>query len=72
MVFYFVQRGETLVAIARRYKTTVHAIVAANRLEDPNAICPGQALIIPRPGEVTCFWLRLMSPGSSWQRGAAP
>lgn len=52
MVFYFVQRGETLYAIARRYQTTVHAIVAANRLEDPNAICPGQALIIPRPGEV--------------------
>lgn len=52
MVFYFVQRGETLFAIAKRYQTTVHAIVAANRLEDPNAICPGQALIIPRPGEV--------------------
>jgi outer membrane protein assembly factor BamB len=52
MVFYFVQRGETLYAIAKRYQTTVHAIVAANRLEDPNAICAGQALIIPRPGEV--------------------
>lgn len=52
MVFYFVQRGETLYAIAKRYQTTVHAIVAANRLEDPNMICPGQALIIPRPGEV--------------------
>ncbi len=52
MVFYFVQRGETLYAIAKRYQTTVHAIVAANRLEDPNSICPGQALIIPRPGEV--------------------
>ena len=49
MVFYFVQRGETLFAIAKRYQTTVHAIVAANRLEDPNAICPGQALIILRP-----------------------
>lgn len=52
MVFYFVQRGETLYHIAKRYQTTVHAIVAANRLQDPNAICPGQALIIPRPGEV--------------------
>jgi len=52
MVFYFVQRGETLFAIAKRYQTTVHAIVAANRLDDPNGICPGQALIIPRPGEV--------------------
>jgi outer membrane protein assembly factor BamB len=52
MIFYFVQRGETLYAIAKRYQTTVHAIVAANRLEDPNAVAPGQALIIPRPGEV--------------------
>lgn len=52
MIFYFVQRGETLYTIAKRYQTTVHAIVVANRLEDPNAICPGQALIIPRPGEV--------------------
>jgi len=52
VVFYFVQRGETLYHIAKRYQTTVHAIVAANRLEDPNAICPGQALVIPKPGEV--------------------
>lgn len=52
MVYYFVQRGETLFTIAMRYQTTVHAIVTANRLEDPNGISPGQALIIPRPGEV--------------------
>lgn len=51
MVFYFVQPGETLFAIARRYRTTVHALVTANRLKDPNAISPGQALLIPRPGE---------------------
>ena len=51
MVFYFVQQGETLFAIARRYRTTVHALVTANRLKDPNAIAPGQALLIPRPGE---------------------
>ncbi|MFO7273440.1 MAG: PQQ-binding-like beta-propeller repeat protein [Bacillota bacterium] len=51
MVFYFVQPGETLFAIARRYRTTVHALVAANRLKDPNAISPGQALLIPGPGE---------------------
>lgn len=51
MVFYFVQPGETLFAIARRYRTTVHALVTANRLKDPNAISPGQALLIPRPGQ---------------------
>lgn len=52
MVYYFVQKGESLFAIAMRYQTTVHAIVTANRLADPNSITPGQALIIPRPGEV--------------------
>ncbi|BDG61813.1 outer membrane protein assembly factor BamB family protein [Caldinitratiruptor microaerophilus] len=52
MVFVFVQRGETLYSIARRYRTTVHAIVAANGIEDPNAVAPGQALIIPGPAEV--------------------
>lgn len=52
MVFYFVQEGETLYAIAKRYGTTVHAILSTNRLEDPNAINAGQALIIPRAGEV--------------------
>lgn len=52
MVFVFVQRGETLYSIARRYRTTVHAIVTANRIEDPNAVAPGQALIIPGPAEV--------------------
>ena len=52
MVYYFVQKGESLFTIAMRYQTTVHAIVTANRLKDPNGITPGQALIIPRPGEV--------------------
>lgn len=52
MVFYFVQRGETLYTIAKRYQTTVHALVVANHLDDPNAISPGLALVIPRPGEV--------------------
>lgn len=69
MVFYFVQRGETLFAIAKRYQTTVYAIVAANRLEDPNAICPGQALIIPKPGEVPSpppgGIVHLMRPGET-------
>ncbi|MEW8977862.1 MAG: PQQ-binding-like beta-propeller repeat protein [Symbiobacterium sp.] len=51
MLFYFVQRGETLFAIARRYRTTVYALVTANRLRDPDALTPGQALLIPQPGE---------------------
>lgn len=47
MVFrYEVQRGDTLNAIARRYSTTVTALMEANQLAD-FGIFPGQKLIIP-------------------------
>jgi N-acetylmuramoyl-L-alanine amidase len=39
--------GETLTAIARRYGTTIGAIVAANGLSNPSFIRTGQALTIP-------------------------
>jgi len=42
-----VQPGETLSAIARRYGVSVAALVAANRLADPNRILVGQTLVIP-------------------------
>jgi LysM repeat protein len=42
-----VQRGETLFSIARRYNTTVTAIMQANNLVNPNTIFAGQQLIIP-------------------------
>jgi len=42
-----VQPGETLSAIARRYGVSVAALVAANRLADPNRILVGQTLEIP-------------------------
>jgi hypothetical protein len=45
-----VQPGDTLSAIAERFGTTVEAIVAANNIEDPNQIYPGQVLIIPGDG----------------------
>ncbi len=44
---YVVQSGDTLSAIARRFGTTVNAIVQANNLPNPNLIFPGQVLIIP-------------------------
>jgi len=44
---HVVQRGETLYRIARRYGTTVQALVAANNLANPNLIFRGQKLIIP-------------------------
>ncbi|MDD4569625.1 MAG: LysM peptidoglycan-binding domain-containing protein [Tepidanaerobacteraceae bacterium] len=42
------QRGDTLAAIARRFDSTVEAIVEANRLEGPNAVIyPGQIVRVP-------------------------
>lgn len=42
-----VRSGEHLTGIARRYRTTISAIVAANRLTDPGRIFAGQRLLIP-------------------------
>lgn len=44
---YVVRAGDTLFGIARRYNTTVEAIMAANRMANYN-IYIGQVLIIPR------------------------
>jgi LysM repeat protein len=46
-VVHVVQRGETLFSLARRYGTTVGAIVQANRLDDASTIYVGQHLVIP-------------------------
>jgi LysM repeat protein len=42
-----VRYGDTLYAIARRYGTTVSALVAANNIRNPNFIWVGQRLVIP-------------------------
>jgi len=44
---HVVRRGETLYSIARRYGTTVSAIMVANGLANPNRIYVGQRLVIP-------------------------
>lgn len=44
---YTIQDGDTLSGLAERFNTTVEEIVAANGLTDPNALQPGQTLIIP-------------------------
>jgi murein DD-endopeptidase MepM/ murein hydrolase activator NlpD len=47
-----VQRGDNLYRIARRFGTTVSAIVAANNISNPSLIYRGQVLLIPGPGYV--------------------
>ena len=44
---YTVVRGDTLSAIAKRYGTTVNALVQLNRIPNPNLIRVGQVLQIP-------------------------
>ena len=44
---HVVSRGETLSAIAVRYRATVSALVRANGIWNPNLIYLGQRLVIP-------------------------
>lgn len=45
-VTYVVKAGDTLSAIAKKYKTTVNALVSLNDIDNPNYIVVGQVLII--------------------------
>lgn len=45
-VYYTVQRGDTLSAIAQRYRTTVQELASINNIANPNLIYPGQVLRI--------------------------
>ncbi len=45
---HVVKSGETISTIARDYKVTVDAVVAANQLANPDAIRVGQILFIPQ------------------------
>ena len=44
---YIVKQGDTLGGLAQQFGTTVEEIMAANNINDPNALQVGQALIIP-------------------------
>ena len=44
---YVVAPGDTLALLARRFGTTVPALVAANELDSPDLILVGQELLIP-------------------------
>lgn len=47
---HVVRRGETLSAIASRYRTSVSRIMIANRLRNSHRIYPGQKLKVPGSG----------------------
>jgi len=47
---HVVQRGESLSTIAARYRSSVQAIVSANKLQNPDLIWVGQRLRIPSEG----------------------
>ena len=44
---YVVKKGDTVYKIAKRYGTTMQAIILGNNLRNPNLIYPGQILFIP-------------------------
>ncbi len=44
---HVVQEGETLGAIARAYRVSIEALVAANNLADPNLLYVGQTIVLP-------------------------
>jgi LasA protease len=46
---YTVRAGDTLGAIAQRYRVSVDAILQANGMSDPNRLEVGQTLVIPLP-----------------------
>ena len=48
---YVVKKGDTVYKIAKRYGTTMEAIIAANNLRNPSLIYPGQILLIPKTTE---------------------
>lgn len=66
---YIVQPGDTLYKIARKFNTTVQAILAVNNIPNPNLIYPGQLLEIPEepvPPEKGFYYI--VQPGDTLYR----
>jgi LysM repeat protein len=49
---YRVRTGDTLTEIAKRFRTSVQAIVTTNQLADPDHLADGQELVMPPPSAV--------------------
>jgi murein DD-endopeptidase MepM/ murein hydrolase activator NlpD len=66
---HVVRWGETLFSIARRYGTTVEAIVQANDIADPRWIQVGQRLTIPSAGvPPASVQIHIVQPGETLTR----
>ncbi|HNS98671.1 MAG TPA: LysM peptidoglycan-binding domain-containing protein [Polyangiaceae bacterium] len=64
-----VQQGQTLGAIARRYRTSVDALCKANRIRKTDPIRPGQKLVVPNPQPpAQSTPTPSVRPDSEWQR----
>ena len=51
-VYYMVEEGDMLIAIALEYDTSVAALMIANNISDPTSLQIGQQLLIPPEGEI--------------------
>ncbi len=49
MVDYYVDPGNSLGSIARQYGVALQSVIAANQIDNPDIIEPGQHLVIPPP-----------------------
>lgn len=49
---YMVQKGDTLIQIASRYRTTYQKLAEYNKIENPDLIYPGQVIKIPKSDKV--------------------
>jgi LysM repeat protein len=47
---YIMQSGDTLEAVARRYRITLQELVRLNGIVNPNRVVIGQVLAVPGPG----------------------